>query len=111
MRTSATSDTAATKAATVQGSVRLRNGSLARLNLAITYSFAFRRECGCGGGPSGDFTDDEKNNPRESQKAKGKGQKTEGWKRHAPPRFRTPTLPPDTYTPHILPGCKTVPRA
>src|SRR4030095_3095995 len=76
MRTSATTDTAETATATVHGSVRLRNGSLARLSLAITYSFAFRRECGCGGGLSGDFTDDGKNNPLKRQKAKGKRLKT-----------------------------------
>src|SRR5919112_3754086 len=83
MRTSATSDTAETATAIVHGSVRLRNGSLARLSLAITYSFAFRRECGCGGGLSGDFTDDEKNNPRERQKAKPLTRKAKGKRQRA----------------------------
>src|SRR2546421_11325128 len=49
MRTSAARETRETATATVHGSVRSRNGSEARLSLAITCSFAFRRDGGAGG--------------------------------------------------------------
>src|SRR5205085_8415919 len=57
MRTSAARETRETATTTVHGSVRLRNGSDARLSLAITCSFAFRRDCRSGRRRSGDFTD------------------------------------------------------
>src|SRR3712207_3949834 len=73
MTTSATSETAETATASVQGRARFRKGSLAKLSLEITGSFAFRRGASCGG--RGTSPDVERITRREvkRQKSKGKG--------------------------------------
>src|SRR2546423_5844992 len=74
MRTSAARETRETATATVHGSARLRNGSEARLSLAITCSFAFRRDGGAGGAV-GRRHRRLKDNALRRQKAKVKRQK------------------------------------